>query len=207
MGYLDDTTTSNETWIILYFRYPDQKISGKGNPSEVTFIICTTKDTVDMRMFLRLSGYDGDFHEPCQKLHNEGPCYFYKLHLTLWMNLDIWYKFCVPRILTDRKWENLHTFRYTQKTHGNRSLSVDQKKIIVYVISDFEYNINLHESCCAILRFIRQQCTSVDELLQCLMHFERYTLMDKRTECLTAFKLVCMLYIYIIVLVHPEKAL
>ena len=165
-------------------------MSVERNLSEVTFIICTTKDTVDMRMFLCLSGYDCNFHNPCQKVYTEGPYYFYQLHLALWMDATIWYKFHVPGILTDVEWENLYTFRYTQKTHGNRSLSVDQKEIIVYVISEYKYNIDLHKSCRAILRFIRQQCRSVDELLQCLIHFEQYTLLDKRTECLTALNLV-----------------
>ena len=164
-----------------------------------------------MEMYYRSIDYDGNVYERYQKVYNsynETAYYFYQVHLTLSMDRDIWYKFYVPGN-GDIKWENLSRC-YSRKTRGNRSLTADLKEIIVYVISDFNYNINLinvYESCCAILRFIRHRCTSVDELLQCLMHFEQYTLLDVRTECLAVLKSVCMLFIYTIILVHPEKTL
>ena len=151
-----------------------------------------------MAMFYRLAGIDDNFYMRCEKVQIEQSYRFYRVQLSLWKNILIWYKFFVPGTNNITKWEAL-THHYGYAIHCNRSLSVNQKEIIVYVISNYSYSTSkkeLYESCCAILRFIRYQSSSPDELLHCLKYFEQCTLRDKRTECVQALELVCyMLYV------------
>ena len=146
-----------------------------------------------MEIIFRLAGIDDNFYMQCEKVQTEQSYHFYRVQLLLWKNIHIWYKFYVPGTNNITKWETL-TYKYGYATQNNRSLSVNQKKIIVYVISNYSYHTSkkeLYESCCAILRFIRRQSSSPDELLHCLKYFEQCTLRDKRTECVEALEVVC----------------